>query len=113
MATSVINEMSSSSDLQRVSCVRLLRSDCIEYFSLVHFKPHLLLVIFLRFFSPTHQYIIHAHAGQYKYNFMIMLIYMGQVHNNVLPNFHSSICPTGLHWTLRFGFGFGIVYHVT
>jgi len=44
---------------------------------------------------------------------MIMLIYMGQVHNNVLPNFHSSICPTGLHWTLRFGFGFGIVYHVT
>jgi len=43
---------------------------------------------------------------------MKMLMYMGQVHNNVLPNFHSSICHTGLHCTLTFGVGFGSVYHV-
>jgi len=112
VATSVINEMPSSTDLQRVSCVQLLRSDCVEYFSLVHFKPRLLLVISFTFSSPTHLYIIHAHAGQYKYNFMKMLIYMAQIYNNILPDFHSSIFHTGLHCTLMFGVGFGNVYHV-
>ena len=112
MATSVINVKSSSLDLQRVSCVMLLRIDCIEYFSLVHFKARLL-VIFLRFSSPAHQYIICACAGQYKYNFMKMLIFMGHVHNNVLPNFHSSIYHTRLYCISRYGVGFGSVYHVT
>lgn len=79
--------------------VRFLKSNCVEYFSFVQFKPHLLLVIFLRFSSPTHQYIIHAHAWQYKYNFIKIIIYMGQVHNNVLPNIRSSICHTiALHF---------------
>ena len=113
MATSVINDTSSSLDLQRVSCVKLLRSECIGYFSLVNFKPHLLLVIFSRFSSPTHWYIIHAHARQYKYNFLKMFFCMGQVHNNVIPDFHSSKCHTGLRCTLRFEDGFGSVYNVT
>jgi len=42
---------------------------------------------------------------------MKMLIYMAQIHNNVLPNFHSSICHTGLLCTVMFGVGFGSVYH--
>jgi hypothetical protein len=98
VATSIINVTSPFLDLQRVCCVRFMRSYCIEYFSLVHLKPHLL-VILLRFSSPTHRYIIHAHARQYKYNFMKMLIYKGQVHNTVLPTFHSSVCHTvALHF---------------